>query len=67
MRMHCVATVPDGAKSYDTIDIISGVNGSDLSASLISSSSDATASEANYEQFEAALKAVVNPDLRAKP
>jgi hypothetical protein len=64
MRMHCVATAPDGTKSYDTIDII---NGSNLSASLISSSDDATASERNFGQFEAALKAVVNSDLGAKP
>ena len=57
--MHCVATAPDGSKSYDTIGI---VNGSHLSASLISSSRDETASEANYGQFEAALKAVTNSD-----
>jgi hypothetical protein len=67
MRMHCVATASDGTKSFDTIDIISGINGSNLSASLISSSSDATASEANYERFETALKAVVNSDSRARP
>jgi hypothetical protein len=59
----CVATAPNGAKSYDTVGII---NGSNLSASLISSSNDETASETNYRQFEAALKAVVNPDLRAR-
>jgi hypothetical protein len=62
--MRCVATGPDGAKSYDTIGI---VNGSNLSASLISSSRDETASETNYRQFEAALKIVVNSELRARP
>jgi hypothetical protein len=63
MRMHCVTTAPDGAKSYDTIDII---NGSDFSASLISSSEDATASEANFRPFDAALKAAMNSDLGIK-
>jgi hypothetical protein len=62
--MHCVAIAPDGSRTYDTIGI---VNGSNLLASLISSSSDQTASEANYGQFEAALKAVTNSDLGAKP
>jgi hypothetical protein len=61
--MRCVATAPDGS-SYDTIGI---VNGSHSSASLISSSNDETASEANYRQFEATLRAVVNSDLGAKP
>ena len=61
--MRCVATAPDGAKSYDTIGI---VNGSNWSASLISSSGDEAASGANYRQFETALKAVVNSDLRAR-
>jgi uncharacterized protein YfaP (DUF2135 family) len=61
--MRCVATAPDGSKSYDTGGIISGPN---LSASLMSSSRDETASEANYVQFEAALKAVVNSGLPAK-
>jgi hypothetical protein len=61
--MRCVTTAPDGAKSYDTIGI---VNGSHSSASLISSSSDEAASKANYRQFEAALKAVVNFGLGLK-
>jgi hypothetical protein len=61
--MRCVATAPDGSKSYDTIGI---VDGSNLSASLISSSRDETASETNYRQFEAALKAVVNSSPRPK-
>jgi hypothetical protein len=55
--MRCVAMAHDGSKSYDTAGI---VNGSHSSASLISSSSDEAASEANYGQFEAALKAIVN-------
>ncbi len=59
----CVATAPDGAKSYDTIGI---VDGSNWSASLISSSRNEAASGANYRQFEAALKAVVNSGPRAK-
>jgi hypothetical protein len=62
--MHCVATAADGTKTYDATGII---NGSNLSASLISSSGDEAASEANYRQFEAALKAVTNSDFRAKP
>jgi len=62
--MRCVTTAPDGAKSYDTIGI---VNGSHSSASLISSSRDATASEVIYGQFEVALKAVVNSYFGAKP
>jgi hypothetical protein len=63
MRMHCVATAPDGTKSYDTIDII---NGSNFSASLISSSNDEAASKANFRPFEAALKAAMNSDLGIK-
>jgi hypothetical protein len=63
MRMHCVGTAPDGTKSYDAIDIL---NGSNFSASLISSSEDAMASEANFGLFEAALKAVMNSDLGIK-
>jgi hypothetical protein len=62
--MRCVATAPDGAKNYDTVGI---VNGSNWSASLISTSRDEAASEASYRQFEAALKAVTNSDLRARP
>ena len=62
--MHCVAAATDGTKTYDATGTI---NGSSLSASLISSSGDEAASEANYRQFEAALKTVVNSDLRAKP
>jgi hypothetical protein len=62
--MRCVATAPDGSKSYDTIGIVSG---SHLSASLISSSSDAMASEANFGQFEAAFKAVMNSDPGVRP
>jgi hypothetical protein len=61
--MRCVAAAPDGSKSYDTVGIVEGSN---LSASLISSSSDETASEVNYRQFEAVLKAVTNSDLPAK-
>jgi hypothetical protein len=59
--MHCVATVVDGTKTHDAMGII---NGSNLSVSLISSSSDQTASEANYRQFEVALKTVTNSGLR---
>ena len=62
--MRCVTTVPDGTKRYDTSGI---VNGSRWSASLISSSSDEAASEANYRQFAAALGPVVNSGLGAKP
>jgi hypothetical protein len=62
--MHCVATASDGTKSYDTTGII---DGSKLSASLISSSSDEAASEGNYGQFEAALTSFTNSNLRAKP
>jgi hypothetical protein len=62
--MHCVATAVDGTKTYDAMGII---NGSNLSVSLISSSNDQTASDANYRQFEAALKAVMNSDLGTRP
>jgi hypothetical protein len=64
MPMPCVATAPDGSKSYETIGTVNGTN---WSASLISSSSDEAASEANYRLFEAKLKAVMNPGPRAKP
>jgi hypothetical protein len=59
--LHCVATAVEGTKTYDSMGI---VNGSNLSVSLISSSHDQTASDANYRQFEAALKAVMNSGLR---
>ena len=62
--MHCVATAVDGTKTYDAMGII---NGSNLSVSLISSSNDQTVSDANYGQFEAALKAVMNSDLGTRP
>jgi hypothetical protein len=62
--MHCVATAVDGTKTYDAMGII---NGSNLSVSLISSSNDQTASDANYRQFEAALRAVMNSDLGTRP
>jgi hypothetical protein len=59
--MHCVATAVDGTKTFDAMGIIDGSN---LSVSLISSSRDQTASDGNYRQFEAALKAVMNSGLR---
>ena len=59
-----VATAPDGTKKYSTFRVVTGSN---LSATIISSSSDELASEANYLQFEAALKTAVNSGLRAKP
>ena len=62
--MQCVATAPDGARSYDAVGI---VNGSQSSASLISSSRDEAASEANYERFDTTLRAFVNSDPRIKP
>jgi len=55
--MHCVATAVDGTKTYDAMGIIDGSN---VSVSLISSSSDQTSSDANYRQFEAALKVAIN-------
>jgi hypothetical protein len=61
--MHCIATAPDGTRTYDATGIIDGLN---LSASLISSSRDEAASEANYGQFGAALKTLTNSDVRAK-
>ena len=64
MPMPCVATAPDGSKSYETIGTVNGTN---WSASLISSSSAEAASEANYRLFEAKLKAVVNSGPRPKP
>jgi hypothetical protein len=61
---HCVATAPDGAKSYDTVGIVTG---SHSSVSLISSSRDEAVSDANYGRFEPVLRTFINSDLRTNP